>query len=165
MPYIKTPISFEDDSVLITRSLDERIAMIDNFIELIVFSPRGSFIADDEFGFEYWNYEYSNVHFLSFNHGQNTNYSNGLYNEVTLKECKESIENSLKVYEPQLKHVNVSIELGTVSAGGNTGSKLLSKYEVTIKISGMLDDGLGTLMPYNKDVSFLMEPTVKRINI
>lgn len=165
MPYIKTPISFEDDSVLITRSIDERIAMIDNFIELIVFSPRGSFIADDEFGFEYWNYEYSNVHFLSFNHGQNTNYSNGLYNEVTLKECKESIENSLKVYEPQLKHVNVSIELGTASAGGNTGSKLLSKYEVTIKISGMLDDGLGTLMPYNKDVSFLMEPTVKRINI
>ena len=43
--------------------------------------------------------------------------------------------------------------------------KLLSKYEVTIGISGMLDDGLGTLVPYRKDVSFLMEPTVKRINI
>lgn len=43
--------------------------------------------------------------------------------------------------------------------------KLLSKYEVTIRISGMLDDGLGILTPYKKDVSFLMEPTVKQIKI
>lgn len=166
MAFIRTPISYESNSVLMVRSIDERIAMIDNFIELIVFSPKGSFTADDDLGFEYWNYEYSNVHFLSFNHGQNTNYSNGLYNEVTLKECKESIENSLKVYEPQLKHVCVSIELGPIKTEGNGAShKLLSKYEVTIRISGMLDDGLGTLLPYNKNVSFLMEPTVKRINI
>ncbi len=165
MAFIKTPISYESNSVLITRNIDERIAMIDNFIELIVFSPKGSFIADDAFGFEYWNHEYSNVHFLSFNHGQNVNYINGLYTEVTLKECKNSIENSLAVYEPQLKHVNVSIELGSIKTEGNANRKLLSKYEVTIRISGMLDDGLGTFVPYNKDVSFLMEPTVKRVNI
>lgn len=165
MAFIKTPISYKSNSAIIARSIDERIAMIDNFIELIVFSPKGSFVADDDFGFEYWNHEYSNVHFLSFNHGQNGNYSNGLYNEVTLKECKESIEQSLNVYEPQLKYVNVSIELGSIKTGGNMSHKLLSKYEVTIGISGMLDDGLGTLVPYRKDVSFLMEPTVKRINI
>lgn len=165
MAFIKTPVSYDNNSVFITRSIDERIVMIDNFIELIVFSPKGSFVADDDFGFEYWNHEYSNVHFLSFNHGQNGNYSNGLYNEVTLKACKESIEKSLNVYEPQLKYVNVSIELGSIKTEGNTSRKLLSKYEVTIRISGMLDDGLGTLMPYNKNVSFLMEPTVKRINI
>lgn len=165
MAFIKTPVSYESNSVIIARSLDERIAMIDNFIELIVFSPKGSFVADDDFGFEYWNHEYSNVHFLSFNHGQNGNYSNGLYNEVTLKECKESIEKSLNVYEPQLKHVNVSIELGPIKSEWNTNHKLLSKYEVIIGISGMLDDGLGTLIPYRKNVSFLMEPTVKRINI
>lgn len=165
MAFIKTPISYKSNSAIIARSIDERIAMIDNFIELIVFSPKGSFVADDDFGFEYWNHEYSNVHFLSFNHGQNGNYSNGLYNEVTLKECKESIEKSLDVYEPQLKHINVSIELGSIKTERNTSHKLLSKYEVTIGISGMLDDGLGTLVPYRKDVNFLMEPTVKRINI
>lgn len=165
MAYIKTPLTYESGKVVIARNLEDRIAMIDSFIELIVFSPKGSFIADDDFGFEYWNHEYSNVHFRSFNHGQNGNYSNGLYNEVTLKECKESIEKSLNIYEPQLKQVNVLIELGSIKTENESNHKLLSKYEVTIRITGMLDDGLGILIPYKKDVSFLMEPTVKRIKI
>ena len=165
MAFIKTPLTYEDNTGIIARSLEERIAMIDNFIELIVFSPKGSFIADDDFGFEYWNHEYSNVHFRSFNHGQNGTYSNGLYNEVTLKECKESIEKSLSIYEPQLKQVNVSIELGSIKTGNESNHKLLSKYEVTIIITGVLDDGLGTIAPYKKEISFLMEPTVKRIKI
>ena len=165
MAFIKTPLSCEDNTGIIARCLEERVAMIDNFIELIVFSPKGSFIADDDFGFEYWNHEYSNVHFKSFNHGQNGTYSNGLYNEVTLKECKESIEKSLCIYEPQLKQVNVSIELGSIKKGNESNHKLLSKYEVTIIIIGVLDDGLGTIVPYKKEISFLMEPTVKRIKI
>lgn len=165
MAFIKTPLTYEDNTGIIARILEERVAMIDNFIDLIVFSPKGSFIADDDFGFEYWNHEYSNVHFRSFNHGQNGTYSNGLYNEVTLKECKESIEKSLSIYEPQLKQVNVSIELGSIKTENESNHKLLSKYEVTIIITGVLDDGLGTIAPYKKEISFLMEPTVKRIKI
>lgn len=165
MAFIKTPLIYENKTGIIARSLEERVAMIDNFIELIVFSPKGSFIADDDFGFEYWNHEYSNVHFRSFNHGQNGTYSNGLYNEVTLKECKESIEKSLSIYEPQLKQVYVSIELGSIKTENESNHKLLSKYEVTIVITGVLDDGLGTIVPYKKEISFLMEPTVKRIKI
>lgn len=165
MAFIKAPLTYKDNTGIIARSLEKRIEMIDNFIELIVFSPKGSFIADDDFGFEYWNHEYSNVHFRSFNHGQNGTYSNGLYNEVTLKECKESIEKSLFIYEPQLKQVNVSIELGSIKTGNESNHKLLSKYEVTIIITGVLDDGLGTIAPYKKEISFLMEPTVKRIKI
>lgn len=165
MAFIKTPLTYEDNTGIIARTLEERVAMIDNFIDLIVFSPKGSFIADDDFGFEYWNHEYSNVHFKSFNHGQNGTYSNGLYKEVTLKECKESIEKSLCIYEPQLKQVNVSIELGSIKKGNESNHKLLSKYEVTIIIIGVLDDGLGTIVPYKKEISFLMEPTVKRIKI
>ena len=165
MAFIKTPLTYENNTEIIAKSLEEKVAMIDNFIELIVFSPKGSFIADDDFGFEYWNHEYSNVHFRSFNHGQNGTYSNGLYNEVTLKECKESIEKSLSIYEPQLKQVNVSIELGSIKIGNESNHKLLSKYEVMIIITGVLDDGLGTIAPYKKEISFLMEPTVKRIKI
>lgn len=165
MAFIKTPLTYEDNTEIIARTLEERVAMIDDFIELIVFSPKGSFIADDDFGFEYWNHEYSNVHFRSFNHGQNGTYSNGLYNEVTLKECKESIEKSLSIYEPQLKQVNVSIELGSIKTEKESNHKLLSKYEVAIIITGVLDDGLGTIAPYKKEISFLMEPTVKRIKI
>lgn len=150
MAFIKTPLTYEDNTGIIARTLEERVAMIDNFIDLIVFSSKGSFIADDDFGFEYWNHEYSNVHFRSFNHGQNGTYSNGLYNEVTLKECKESIEKSLSIYEPQLKQVNVSIELGSIKTENESNHKLLSKYEVTIIITGVLDDGLGTIAPYKK---------------
>ena len=153
MAFIKTPLTYEDNTGIIARTLEERVAMIDNFIDLIVFSPKGSFIADDDFGFEYWNHEYSNVHFRSFNHGQNGTYSNGLYNEVTLKECKESIEKSLSIYEPQLKQVNVSIELGSIKTENESNHKLLSKYEVTIIITGVLDDGLGTIAPYKKEIN------------
>ena len=165
MAFIKTPLTYENNSLVIARDIEEQIAMIDNFIEFIVFSPKGSFAADDDFGFDYWNHEYSNVHLLSFNLGQDMNFTNGLYNEITLKECKESIEKSLEAYEPQLKQVGVSIELGAVKTDRESSRKLLSKYEVTIRITGMLDDGLSTLFPYKKEVSFLMEPTVKRINI
>ena len=165
MAYIKTPLAYEENQRVIARNLKERIAMIDNFIELIVFSPKGSFIADDDFGFEYWNHEYSNVHFRSFNHGQNGSYSNGLYNEVTIRECKESIEKSLCVYEPQLKQVYVSIELGSIKVEEESNHKLLSKHEITVVVSGMLDDGLGTVTPYKKNICFLMEPTVRRIKI
>ena len=165
MALIKTPLSYENNTGIIARNIEQKIAMIDNFIELVAFSPKGSFIADDDFGFEYWNHEYSNVHFRSFNHGQNGTYSNGLYNEVTLKECKESIEKSLNIYEPQLRQVNVSIELGSIKTENESNHKLLSKYEVTIIITGVLDDGLGTIAPYKKEISFLMEPTVKRIRI
>ena len=165
MAFIKTPLSYENNTGIIARNIEQKIAMIDNFIELVAFSPKGSFIADDDFGFEYWNHEYSNVHFRSFNHGQNGTYSNGLYNEVTLKECKESIEKSLNIYEPQLRQENVSIELGSIKTENESNHKLLSKYEVTIIITGVLDDGLGTIAPYKKEISFLMEPTVKRIRI
>ena len=48
MAFIKTPLSYEDNTGIIARCLEERVAMIDNFIELIVFSPKGSFIADDD---------------------------------------------------------------------------------------------------------------------
>ena len=164
MTFIKTPLRYGNDSNIV-RDISDRVAMIDNFIELVVFSPRGSFAADSDFGFEYWNHEYSNVHFLDFNNGQNTTFVNGMYNEVTQKECKESIEKSLQTYVPELKQVNVLIELKSVADDVGAGKKVSSKYQVTIKVSGMLDDGLGIFRPYRKDLRFLMEPTVKKIRI
>lgn len=40
MAFIKTPLIYENNTGIIARSLEERVAMIDNFIELIVFSPK-----------------------------------------------------------------------------------------------------------------------------
>ena len=52
MGYIKVPISYtKNNSSEINREIEDRTAIIDNLIELIVFTPRGSFPADPDFGF------------------------------------------------------------------------------------------------------------------
>lgn len=161
MEYISTPLSISDDGQLV-RDVNERITMLDNLVELIVFTPRGSFEADPDFGFEYWNHEYSNVHYREFNNSQMGKASFGLHNDVTRKECEESIRNSLATYEPMLKSVVVSIELDTAVDRQLRRNRMPSKYEVKVIVEGNLDDGLGTKVSYRKMVTFLIEPTVKR---
>ena len=164
MGNIKVPISYTKSNCFkIKREIEDRTAMIDNLIELIVFTPRGSFPADADFGFEYWNNEYSNVNFRDFNNGQNGALVNGLYNEITRKECQESIKRSLETYDVLLKQIDVSIELRSVDS--EQRKKITSKFQVVVKVTGMLEEGLGTFTPYKKEISFLMEPTVKRYKI
>lgn len=136
--------------------------MLDNLVELVVFTPRGSFAADPDFGFEYWNHEFSNVHYREFNNSQLGKVAKGLQNEVTKKECEDSIRISLATYEPMLKNVTVSIVLNTAGEHLPRRRKMASKYEVNVVVEGQLDDGLGILQPYRKSVVFLVEPTVKR---
>lgn len=167
MAYIGTPLSFtaDDTRVAINRNVEERIQMLDNLIELIVFTPRGSFNADPDFGFEYWNHEYSNVRFRDFNNDHLGGLRGSLYSDVTRKECQESILNSLATYYPQLKHAEVSIELNMADENKQKRKKVLSKYFVNVRVMGLLDDGLGTTSPYEKQVVFLMEPTAKQYRI
>ena len=144
------------------RNIEDRLAMLDNLVELIVFTPRGSFEADPDFGFEYWNHEYSNVHYREFNTNQGGLLNQGgLKNEVTRKECEESIRISLATYEPMLKQVTVSIQLDSAMAKQRRKRRSASKYEVNVIVEGKLDDGLGTMRPYRKNVVFLVEPTVR----
>ena len=165
MGYIKVPISYsKSNSFEIKREIENRTSMIDNLIELIVFTPRGSFLADPDFGFEYWNNEYSNVNFQDFNNEQNGALVNGLYNEITRKECQESINRSLETYGVLLKNINkVSVELHSVDS--EQRKKIMSKFQVVVKVTGEFEDGLGTFTSYEKEISFLMEPTVKRYKI
>ena len=163
MNFISTPLVFVASGIQMQRNIKDRIAMLDNLVELIVFTPRGSFEADPDFGFEYWNHEYSNVHYREFNANQ-TGLSNmgGLKNEVTKKECEESVRISLTTYEPMLKNVTVTIELDSAINKQRRKRRIASKYEVKVVVEGRLDDGLGTLSPYRKSVVFLVEPTVRR---
>jgi hypothetical protein len=164
MNCVSTPITFhEADSALgLERDLDNRIAMIDNLVELIVFTPKGSFLADPEFGFEYWNHEYANIHYRSFNNGQSLTTADGNYHEITKVECQESIRRSLATYEPLLKNVSISIELNAASMDKQRKRKVLSKHVVRLVVEGFLENGPGTFQPYKKEVVFLMEPTLKR---
>lgn len=164
MNYISTPLAYlGSNSVLsLERDFNDRIAAIDNLVELIVFTPRGSFLADPDFGFEYWSHEYANIHYRTFNNGQALMTADGLYHEITRAECQESIRRSLNNYEPFLKDVNVSIELGAASMERQKKKKVMSKHVVRIIVEGSLENGPGTCCSYKKEVVFLMEPTTKR---
>lgn len=163
MDYISAPLKFlhQELSVKINRDLDSRIKMLDNFIELIVFTPKGSFAADPDFGFEYWSHEYSNLHPNSFNNGH---ILHDFTTDVTKLDCQESIKKSLLIYEPDMQNVNVNIEINPIKLSEQR-RKVKSKYEVKVRVSGTIDDGLGVLIPYEKSVSFYMEPTVKLYSI
>lgn len=155
--FLKSPLVIHNnDGVrVLNRPIQDDISRLDNLVELVVFTPRGSFVADPDFGFEYWNYEYVNVHFREFNNDQ----------DVTQQACKDSIRNSLYMYEPNLKHVEVSIQLAALTDSEQAKRKTWSKYEVIVHVKGELDNGLGTLRTYSKTIRFLMEPTAKKMTI
>lgn len=163
MSFISTPVSYIEPSLRLRRDIEGRIAMLDNLIELIVFTPRGSFVGDPDFGFEYWNHEFSNVHYREFNASQNSSQMSSLSKEeVTKKECEDSIRESLAAYEPMLKNVTVSIEMEAAYEQGMHRKKMPSKYQLDVVVDGTIDDGLGTRRPYRKVVVFYVEPTVKK---
>lgn len=167
MRFPKTPLSFinSDTGISIVRDIEERISMLDNLVELIVFTPRGSFDGDPDFGFEYWNHEFSNVHYREFNNEQTGLSSGGLFNDITKRECQESIRHSLSTYAPLLKQVSVSMELNSAEGEKQRKKKVPSKYIVSIAVEGIIDDGLGTSCIYEKKVMFLMEPTAKKYRV
>lgn len=165
MDYIGVPLAYEpEDSTLLDRPLKNRVAMIDNFIDMLVFTPRGTFAADPDFGFEYWDHEYANVVLRDFNNGQSTLTNSNIGSDVTRLECQKSIKDGLEMYEPSLKDVDVAIELNASDEKLHR-RRMTSKYRVDIIVTGMLEGDMGNRIPYRRVVSFLVEPTAKRVNI
>ena len=164
MNSISTPLAIRqtDSGLRLGRSLGDHIAAIDNLVELIVFTPKGTFLADPDFGFEYWNHEYANIHYRTFNNGQVLTTIDGIYQEITRAECQESIRQSLATYAPSLTEVGIFIELNAASTGRQRKKNVMSKHLVKIIVEGSLENGPGSVCPYRKEVVFLMEPTTKR---
>lgn len=85
---------------------------IDCILDLIVFTPKGSFIADPDFGFEYWNHEFSNINVREFNNNYLGMVSNvRTLNEISRKQCENSLRESIICYEPRLHQPDVKVEL------------------------------------------------------
>lgn len=162
MSFISTPLAYQSPSAeVLKRNLDSEVEILDNLIELIAFTPRGSFLADPDFGFEYWNHEYSNIQYRTFNSGQGAMLGGKAGQEVTKLECQESILQSLQTYAPQLTNVEVAVELSAAQYGERQHKrKVQSKHIVTIFVEGELDNGIGTCS-YKKKIEFLMEPSAK----
>ena len=165
MSFISTPLKYRGPSaeLLIDRNINSEVELLDNLIELIVFTPRGSFLADPDFGFEYWNHEYSNIQYRTFNSGQSGLLGDKTNQEVTKLECQESIINSLHTYAPQLKKVEVAIELNAAQFSDRQQKRnVKSKHLVNILVEGELDNGISTSQ-YMKKIVFLIEPTAKKL--
>lgn len=164
MSFISTPLAYHDspNEPLIKRNLESEVELLDNLIELIAFTPRGSFLADPDFGFEYWNHEYSNIQYRTFNSGQGMLLGSKIGQEVTKLECQDNIRQSLQTYAPQLKKVEVAVELNAAQySERQSKKKVQSKHIVSIIVEGDLDNGIGTSR-YKKKIEFLMEPSAKK---
>lgn len=116
--------------------------MLDNLVDLIVSTRRGSFLSDPDFGFEFWNHEYNSLYYKDIDAPNNN---------IEQEKCRTSIINSLKDYAPQLKKVHVEYNLDT------------TKHFISITIQGERNDGVRHNAPYKKVVRFFIEPTAKQI--
>lgn len=165
MSFINTPLAYQSSSpgLLVKRDLKSQAEVLDNLIELIAFTPRGSFLADPDFGFEYWNHEYSNIQYRTFNSGQSVLLGSKIGQDVTKLDCQESIRQSLQTYAPQLAKVEVTVELNAAQYNERQHKrKVQSKHIVSIIVEGELDNGIGTSR-YEKKIEFLMEPSAKKL--
>ena len=150
------------DSPSLEKESGELESCINSILDLIVFTPKGTFCADPELGFEYWNHEFSNINVREFNNSYiGMVESVQTLNDVSRKQCEISLKDSIIAYEPRLINPEVKIELEINDKIGKRKSQ--SKYEMKIMISGSIDDGLGILKPFEKRISFMIEPTVKNI--
>lgn len=167
MNYISTPIAFQrtdnEKGVIITRDIEERITMMDRLVELIVFTARGSFNADPDFGLEYWNHEYSNVSDSQFNN--NIRYDE-YHNEGLKERCEKSIAQSIIAYAPEklkLSDVRVTMNLMDDIVHQRNRPKRYSHHQGVIQVTANFDDGMGTKFRYNsKELFFMTEPMARR---
>jgi len=161
--FINIPLSIHlNTSPSLEREPGDVDKCIDSILELIVFTPKGSYDADPEFGFEYWNHEFSNINIREFNNNYMGMMSeSGPLNEISRKQCEASLKKSILAYEPRLHQPEVKVELDINSKLGKRNMQ--SKYEMRIIINGAIDDGLGVSRPYEKRISFMVEPIAHKI--
>lgn len=163
--YTSIPLSINStQSPTLERESGELESCINSILDLIVFTPKGTFSADPEFGFEYWNHEFSNINVREFNNSYMGMVADAQsLNDVSRKQCELSLKESIIAYEPRLINPEVKIELEINDKIHKRKSQ--SKYEMRIMINGSIDDGLGILRPFEKRISFMVEPTAKKISI
>lgn len=159
--HIPLSINFSKSPVLEQESGDIEKS-IDSILDLIIFTPKGTFSADPDFGFEYWNHEFSNINVREFNNNYIGVTSDvKTLNEISRKQCENSLRESIICYEPRLRQPDVRVEIDVNNK--RSRKSMPSKYEMRIMINGSLDDGLGIMRPYEKRISFMVEPIAKKL--
>lgn len=174
MLYSSSPIAFKRDGagqcLQIERPIQDPVAVIDNWVDTIVFTAIRRFKADEDFGFGFWDNEFIAMNLNDFNNGVDYKVVTGKdksehkeqMSSAGIRVCEQSIANSLKYYVPYLKDVNVTVSLSyerdrlTMGSRGDN-----SKYVVRVHVRGRtsFDEFSGTRDgAYCKDATFFMDP-------
>jgi hypothetical protein len=165
--YISEPVNFlhneTNANLSIERNISEQDSMLKNLVELIVFTPIGNFNADPDFGLEYWSQEYVNISESQFNnnYGRDEDFSR----LSTKDRCEKSIAENFIEYAPEalkMRNVHVVVSLKDINGNERSRRKVYSHHEVVIFVSAEIDDGMGTTRSFEHQVSFMVEPTVKK---
>jgi hypothetical protein len=179
MLYCSSPLSFVRDSssggLAVSRPLTDATTVIDNWIDIVVFTSVRRFKADEDFGFRFWDNEFIAMNLEHFNKG--IDYASPAdgkpdserehMSSAGIRECERSIRDSINFYVPYLKDVNVNVHLSYERDRSVKYSKRSerSKYVVRVSVTGrtVVDDYAGTRDGmYEKTAVFFMDPFLKK---
>lgn len=171
MQYSDSPIRFVNDDQLnlqIGRPLSNVYAMIDNWVDTVVFTSIRRFKADEEFGFSFWDNEFIAMNLVDFNNGadfkivkkKNNTEEKVQMSRAGIRQCERSVRDSIQYYLPYLKHLEVEVQL---SMEKNKFSRRgeNSKYVVRVIVKGRMtyNEYVGTREgEYHREVEFFMDP-------
>lgn len=171
MHYSNSPIHFVNDeqlNLMIERPLTNVYAVIDNWVDTVVFTSIRRFKADEEFGFSFWDNEFIAMNLVDFNHGadfkivkhKNNREEKVQMSRAGIRQCEKSVRDSILYYIPYLKNlemeVQLSMEKDKFSRRGEN-----SKYVVRVLVKGRLayNEFVGTREgEYQREVEFFMDP-------
>lgn len=172
MNYTFSPIRFELDDqqdLKIARPLTDVESVLDKWRDIIIFTSIRRFKADEDFGFSFWDNEFIAMNLVDFNNGSDykivRDKKNGRDHKeqmslAGIRQCEDSIKNSIAFYFPSLKNIQVDVQLSMENSEFSKGGKG-SKYMVRILVKGKLSEYAGTDKEnYQKMVEFYMDPFI-----
>ena len=171
MNFSNSPIQFEIDqhkNLMIARPLSNSTAVIDNWVDTVVFTSIRRFKADEEFGFSFWDNEFIAMNLVDFNHGADykiVKNKNGQEKKVKMsrsgiRECEKTVRDSIAYYIPYLENLNVEVQLSMEKSRYSRRGKN-SKYVVRVQVTGrfVYNEYVGTREgEYLRVVEFFMDP-------
>lgn len=171
MNYSDSPIRFVNDGQLnlqIERPLTSVTAMVDNWVDTVVFTSIRRFKADEDFGFGFWDNEFIAMNLVDFNNGadykivkkKNNTEEKVQMSRTGISQCEKSVRDSIQYYLPFLESLEVEVQL-SMEKNRYSRKGENSKYVVRVLVKGRMtyNEFIGTREgEYHREVEFFMDP-------
>lgn len=171
MNYSDSPIRFVSDGQLnlqIERPLTSVTAMIDNWVDTVVFTSMRRFKADEDFGFGFWDNEFIAMNLVDFNNGadykivkkKNNTEEKVQMSRTGIGQCEKSVRDSIQYYLPFIDDLEVEVQLSMEKSRYSRKGEN-SKYVVRVLVKGRMtyNEFIGTREgDYHREVEFFMDP-------